>query len=392
MKIGLFNDSFPPTIDGVANTVKNYADILSARGDTPVVVTPKYPNITDSYPYEVYRYSSLKFKGRMPYRVGNCFEPKAIYELHSENFDLMHVHCPFASALLAKQINIRAGKKRIPTVFTYHTKFDIEINKYVKFEQFEKICNKFIMNNIKIADEVWAVTDGAGKWLQKAGYKGDYVVMPNGTDFRKGVSEASEVKRIKDFWKIGDEKVMLFVGRMMWHKNAKLIIDTVKKLSVTDLKFKMVFVGDGVDRVAIEEYARQTGVSDRCVFTGAVYDREALRTYYSMADIFFFPSTFDTSGLVVKEAAACKCPSLLIKDSCAAEGNRDGFSCVISEESADDCAEKLYKVLKDDDLLEVLGENAYEHVYLSWEDAVSFARRRYEKVIEEFNSAHPIRR
>lgn len=28
LKIGLFNDSFPPTIDGVAQAVKNYAAVL----------------------------------------------------------------------------------------------------------------------------------------------------------------------------------------------------------------------------------------------------------------------------------------------------------------------------------------------------------------------------
>ncbi len=193
MKIGLFNDSFPPLIDGVANTVKNYADILSAGGDTPVVATPRYHHLEDTaYPYSVYRYSSLKFKGKMPYRVGNCFEPKAIHDLYSEKFDILHVHCPFASALLEKQISLRAGSKRPPMVFTYHTKFDIEINKYVKFEHLEKLCNKFIMNNIKEFDEVWAVTDGAGKWLQSVGYRGDYIVMPNGTDFKRGVSSPEE--------------------------------------------------------------------------------------------------------------------------------------------------------------------------------------------------------
>lgn len=384
MKIGLFNDSFPPLIDGVANTVKNYADILSAGGDTPVVATPRYHHLEDTaYPYSVYRYSSLKFKGKMPYRVGNCFEPKAIHDLYSEKFDILHVHCPFASALLAKQISLRAGSKRPPMVFTYHTKFDIEINKYVKFEHLEKLCNKFIMNNIKEFDEVWAVTDGAGKWLQSVGYRGDYIVMPNGTDFKRGVSSPEEIKRIRDFWRIrDDERVLLFVGRMMWHKNAKLMIDTVKKLSGEDIAFKAVFVGDGVDRAAIEGYARQSGVGELCVFTGAVYDRELLRAYYSMADVFLFPSTFDTSGLVVKEAAACKCPSLLIEGSCAAEGNRDGVSCITAGESADSCAKKLFPVLRNGELLKELGENAYRYVYYSWDDAVALARKRYEGLIE----------
>ena len=49
LKIGLLNDSFPPVIDGVANTVKAYADLLYEQ-DEPIVITPKYPRVTDRYP------------------------------------------------------------------------------------------------------------------------------------------------------------------------------------------------------------------------------------------------------------------------------------------------------------------------------------------------------
>lgn len=75
MKVALFNDSFPPTIDGVANCVMNYADIITKKYGEAVVVTPKYPHVVDNYPYEVYRFQSAKFAGKMPYRVGNPFSP-----------------------------------------------------------------------------------------------------------------------------------------------------------------------------------------------------------------------------------------------------------------------------------------------------------------------------
>ena len=55
--IGLFNDSFPPTIDGVANTVINHANILKGKNyANPVVITPGYPGITDDYIFDVYRH------------------------------------------------------------------------------------------------------------------------------------------------------------------------------------------------------------------------------------------------------------------------------------------------------------------------------------------------
>jgi len=56
------------------------------------------------------------------------------------------------------------------------------------------------------------------------------------------------------------------------------------------------------------------------IFTGAIYDREELRVYYTAGDLFIFPSLYDTNGIVVREAAACGVASVLIKGSCAAEG------------------------------------------------------------------------
>ena len=43
--ICLLNDSFPPLIDGVANTVVNYAQELTKLGDQAIVVTPEHPDV-----------------------------------------------------------------------------------------------------------------------------------------------------------------------------------------------------------------------------------------------------------------------------------------------------------------------------------------------------------
>lgn len=45
MKVTLLNDSFPPVIDGVANVVMNYAEIMHKEGLADVMVaTPEYPD------------------------------------------------------------------------------------------------------------------------------------------------------------------------------------------------------------------------------------------------------------------------------------------------------------------------------------------------------------
>ena len=111
-----------------------------------------------------------------------------------------------------------------------------------------------------------------------------------------------------------DKPVYLFIGRIMWYKGLRIILDGLKKVRDAGGDFCMVFVGDGQDRPAVEEYAAQLGLTDLCRFTGTERDRDTIRAWYTRADLLLFPSTFDTNGLVVREAAACSLGSVLIED------------------------------------------------------------------------------
>ena len=384
-KIGLFNDSFPPTIDGVANAVFNYATILNKHNFTPTVVTPKYPNVVDNYSFDVYRYHSAKLTPHMPYRVGNPFSPLTIHELSKKEFDILHVHSPFASSVLAHELSI-FRKRKIPTILTYHTKFDIDIDRYIDNKQFNKVARKFVKTNIEFADDDWAVSKGTIDSLRKFGYNGEVFVIPNGTDFTKGRSSQEQISELdRIYCTQNEELVLLYCGRMMWYKNIKIILDTLKILADANIKFKMFFVGDGPDRPYIEKYAHGLGLKDIAIFTGAIYDREKVRTFFSRANLFLFPSTYDTSGLVVKEAAACGCASALIKGSCAAEDVVDGVSGILAEdETAESFAKSILSAIKVPELLGKLGKCAQDTVYLSWEDSVAIAEKRYEYIIEKY--------
>lgn len=384
-KVGLLNDSFPPTIDGVANAVFNYADIITKKYGKATVITPKYPNVVDDYPFEVYRYQSAKFSREMPYRVGNPFSPGFLREIGKLKLDILHTHCPFSSGVLAREL---ALLNKIPTVLTYHTKFDIDIDRYVENKQFNTIARKFILNNINSADEVWAVSEGTIKSLRDIGYEGNVIVMPNGTDFTRGKASAEMLDEIDRMYKTKNEKlVFLYCGRMMWYKNIQITLDALKIIKEAGISFKMFFVGDGVDRPSIEAYAKRIGVYDRLIFTGAIYDREKIRAYFTRADLFLFPSTYDTSGLVVKEAAACSCASALIKGSCAAENIENGVSGILAErETAESFAKSIIQVVRTPDMLKRLGDAACEKAYYSWDDSIAAASKRYEIVIENYKS------
>ena len=121
----------------------------------------------------------------------------------------------------------------------------------------------------------------------------------------------------------------------------------------------------------------------KCIFTGPIYDRDALRAWNTRADLFLFPSTFDTNGLVVREAAACGLASVLVKDSCAAEGvtdNRNGF---LIEETAESMGDLLIRLSGEMDHVHDVGTHAMDEIYMSWRDAVAEAYERYAWLLEE---------
>ena len=122
---------------------------------------------------------------------------------------------------------------------------------------------------------------------------------------------------------------------------------------------------------------------DKCIFTGPVYDRNELRAWNTRADLFLFPSTFDTNGLVVREAAACGLASVLIRDSCAAEGITDGQNGFLIDENAESMVALLLQVSKDLDYLHEAGQHAMDEIYLSWQECVAKAYERYQFVLAE---------
>ncbi len=268
LKIGLFNDSFPPTIDGVAQTVKNYAAILHQNHCDVTVVTPKYKGAVDAYPFEVFRYQSIPLDSRIGYRAGNPFNPDTLIKLRKKKFDLIHVHAPFASSVLAANVNHRP---RVPTVLTYHTKFDIDIAKRVPLDGMRKIAMKFLLDNINAVDEVWVVTEGCGKALRNIGYKGGYTVMENGTDFAYGRAKPEQVAELREKYAVPEDRfVFLFVGRMMWYKNVRLILDSVKLLKGEGVPFTAFFVETAMTP-RISGYMLKTAGSKKMPFSPALF-------------------------------------------------------------------------------------------------------------------------
>ncbi len=383
MKVCLLNDCFPPAIDGVVNVVMNYgAHLVKDHGVEVTVGTPEYPDARyDQYPYRVIPYPSVDTTAIMSgYRAGNPFSPKALDELAAFGPDIIHSHCPVASTILGRLLREQTDA---PVVFTYHTKYDIDIHRAVKLPYAAEETIRAMVANIEACDEVWVVSRGAGENLRSLGYTGDCRVMSNGVDFARGrVDEATVEKVIAGYDLPAGVPTLLFVGRMMTYKGLPLILDALKLLMDAGQDFRMVFIGKGPDKELMEKKARILGLSEQCIFVGPVYDRDALRAWNTRANLFLFPSTFDTNGLGVREAAACGLGCVLIKDSCAAEGITDGRNGFLVDETPEAMASLLKEICTDLPRLREIGQHAMDEIYLSWESAVDQAFDRYNAILD----------
>ncbi|MBE6122240.1 MAG: glycosyltransferase family 4 protein [Erysipelotrichaceae bacterium] len=401
MKVCLLNDSFPPVIDGVANAVLNYAENLNEMNDTDVIVgTPFYPEGNyDTYPFRVIPYDSLDTSFLTGgYRAGMPFPVRQISEMASFQPDIIHTHCPISSCFVARSLRDITDA---PVVLTYHTKYDIDIRNTVPTRLAQDESIRALVNNVSACDEVWTVSAGAGENLRSLGYEGEYKIVVNGVDFPKGrVPDEIVRETVKEYDLPSDLPVFLFTGRLMKYKGLPMLVDALRMLAEKE-DFRMVMIGQGNDSGELKQMIRDKGLrydetdengiisshegveKGKIIFTGPVWDRAALRAWNCRADLFVFPSVFDTNGLVVREAAACSLASVLIRGSCAAEGITDGRNGYLIEESADALAEMLEYACRHRSELKQTGEHASDEIYLSWQDAVAYARKLYGELLEK---------
>ncbi len=168
--IGLFNDSFPPIMDGVSLTTQRYAYWLQKKNQPVCVITTKSPNFTDNEPFPIYRYSSISVFGRKPYMFGlPNIDLSFKTRIDKVSFGLVHAHCPFSSGNIA--LRISKGQK-VPFVATFHSKYRDDFERSVHNKQIAKLMVKEIIRFYEKADEVWISQPSVEETIREYGFKG----------------------------------------------------------------------------------------------------------------------------------------------------------------------------------------------------------------------------
>lgn len=379
---GLFNDSFPPILDGVTLTVENYANWLAKSGRTPCVVTPWNP-VSERQDYSVMRFFSLPIASRKPYRYGYPkLDPFIWKRLRETDFSILHAHCPFSSGRLAVYVKKKQG---VPLIGTFHSKYKTDLeHSFKKTPWMVPIIMKRILDFFNACDEVWIPQAYVEETVREYGYKGPLTVVENGNDFASIVKGdlheyKSAVKRRLGY----DENSinLLFVGQHIWEKGIKIIIDALKILK-DKVNFRMNFIGTGYAKSDLEAMVRELGLEDRVKINGVIEDRNKLSDFYAASDLFLFPSFYDNAPLVVREAAAMGTPSVLLRGSTASEVITDGVNGFLTERTPEAFAELIRHLSGDREKLRKVAAGARETLVRSWENVVEEVIDRYETLIK----------
>lgn len=377
---GQFNESFPPIVDGVANVVKNYAYWMNKKYGQSYVITPKHPQANDSFDFQVLRYSSMKVPTRSEYRFGLPKMDGLFWkELKKVPFDIVHAHCPFGSGFAAKSI---AKKRGIPFVATFHSKFRDDFKGMLKADILVDSMLLKVAEFYESADEVWCVNEASVATLEEYGFRGNVYIMENGCDIDVRYRSLETDKEINDKFQLEPSKpLFMYIGQHTWQKNLKMVIDALEKVKDKGLVFQMLFVGDGPKRGDMEKMVHDAGLEGYVKFAGKIHDRDVIAKIYLRSSALLFPSLYDTSSLVPREAAACGCPTVFVKGSSTAQGisAQNGF---LIDNTPESMAETVEFMIKNPEKTRETGEAARKTVYRSWEEAIDAAYERYVYLIE----------
>lgn len=383
--LGIFVDSFPPAIDGVSVGQYYTALELYRAGKELCVVTANAEGTPYDEPFEVKRLPTILLPNRKPYGYAfSNFPSSVLSSVKSNEYDIVHCHSPFPVGQLGRKI---ARRNKVPFIATFHSKYWDDIYQATKNEDITDFLVDKIVDFYTSADQVWIADPSIEKTLLEYGYYGPVEIVPMGIE-----TEGVEWERVRGTFreelKVGeDTPIFLYVGQHIVHKNIGLILDSLALLK--DVPFRMYFVGDGYARADFEEKARELGIAEKCIFTGVVSDRVELMKYYAAADLFLFPSLYDTFGNVIREAAAMHTPSVMIKGSTCATFVEEDVNGFTAENNPQSYADRLRELVKNRELINAVADHVCKGFGRSWREVVrDEIIPRYEVLQEKKHIGH----
>ncbi|MEX0748545.1 MAG: glycosyltransferase [Candidatus Saccharimonadales bacterium] len=388
MRIGIFTDTYHPTINGITFVVDETKRELEALGHEVFVVAPgiKIKRVVYDEASRILRIPAIKdvfFEDQM---TSFFFPPKQVKRIRELQLDVIEFTTPGQIGMLGVYA---ALKNDTPLVAMYCTDLYEYIRHYprvvpaviaqvmgspltlgAKAPELRKLltslsqrdetehwtqklvaemltvlhnrCQAVVSPSRKVAAQLRAWKTTAPIHVIPTG------ITPLGTD-------QAAIDKFRKRWGLGaKDKIILNVGRLGSEKNLELAIRAFDQIKLRVPEAKLILVGDSNQHVPLlkELAAEQTHAQD-IIFTGKIA-RSELGAAYASGDVFVFPSLTDTQGLVLHEATQLGLP-LVICDPEVTEVLQDGVNGYFAHNDVDDFAQKVADIISNPVLSKTMG-------------------------------------
>ena len=380
MKIAFFTETFLPKVDGIVTRLTKTIDNLVQNGDEVVVFCP------EGCPTE-YKGAKIIGVAAMPlplYPELKLGLPGPAVSDALENFkpDLIHVVNPAVLGLggiwLAKSNNI-------PLIASYHTHLPKYLEHYgmgmlepLLWELLKAAHNQALLN---LCTSTAMVEELESKGIKRT------ALWQRGVDTETFKPEfRSQKMRNKLLGKYPDKNsLLIYVGRLSAEKQIERIKPVLEEIPDACL----ALVGDGPYRNQLEKIFENTQTN----FIGYLSGEE-LASAYASGDIFLFPSSTETLGLVLLEAMAAGCPVIGANKGGIPDIINDGVNgCLYDPDGVDQGKSSLIeatkKILNNNTKKENMRiEARKESEKWNWSQATLQLKKYYEETLKQVQNSY----
>lgn len=386
---------FPPrVIGGISPHVFYLSKSLAKNGVKVHVVTCDFPGApahetldgVEVYRVDSYRNPSPDFATWVYLMNLNMQkEAAAIAARLPEKIDVFHAHDwlvatagiglkhVFRKPLLVTMHSTEIGRR--DGLHTSAEKMISETEAWLTYEAWKVICcSQYMVSHVK-----WAF-----------GLPDDKLVMvPNGVNLHVYENIGKEdLKNFRKDFALPEEKLVLFVGRLVYEKGAHVLVNAIPKI-LEEVNAKFVVVGSGYMKEQLSAIVKSMGLERKVLFTGFL-DEESLLKLQCAADVSVVPSLFEPFGIVALEAMAAKSPVVVSDTGGLTEiVEHDVTGVKAYPNNVDSLAWGVAKVLSDEAYANMLRENAFRRIQekYDWDKIAAQTVQIYEGVLGEYSKS-----
>lgn len=367
LKIAIVTETFLPSTDGIVTRLTACIKWLHRAGHNVLIIAPDLGvDEFDGAPVKGVAARTLPF-----YRSKQFALPNRVVKEYLEDYnpDVVHVVNP---AILGYSGVKYARRLEYPLVASYHTNVAQYLDYYhlspfkgVTWWYFRKLHNQADLN-ICTSQTVQEELVSRNFWnvhVWKRGVDTENFHPGNySTDMREKLSDG----------RTGD-KLLLYVGRLAPEKE----IEKIRSVLEASDEFSLAIVGDGPHRQPLERHFEGT----KTVFTGFMHGEELAQAYAS-SDVFVFPSTTETLGLVILEAMASGLPLVAARSGPTCEQIEDERTGLLYDAEKDGHFVDTVRRFEDETLRRRLAANARKDIgEFGWSEAASQLLELYNEAV-----------